>query len=244
MLKNEKDNLKELQEFLEYKFKNEDLLRNALTTPQLGKQLDLLDYNALELLGDAVIKLIFISKKIKEGLIDPGEITIIKQCLENDETLSKISNDYFNLKKFVLKSEKQVIEGTRILADVLEAICGAIFLDSDSNLKLVEEKVINRFYDDWDDWDVIINETSILNKNKLLEYIQKRHRITPVIKTEFLNKGSDHAPKWIAKNPKILDHNNKILIPLQKDIKSEECKSKKEAEQDLYLKILNYLKIK
>ncbi len=241
MLKNENNKLKELQEFLEYNFKNENLLRNALTTPQLGKQLDLLDYNALELLGDAVIKLIFISKKIKEGLIDPGEITIIKQCLENDETLSKISNDYFNLKKFVLKSEKQVIEGTRILADVFEAICGAIFLDSDSNLDLVEEKVINRFYNDW---DVIINETSILNKNKLLEYIQKRHRITPVIKTEFLNKGSDHAPKWIAINPKILDHNNKILIPLKKDINSEECKSKKEAEQDLYLKILKYLKKK
>ena len=241
MLKNENNNLKEVQEFLEYKFKNEDLLRNALTTPQLGKQLDLLDYNYLELIGDAVIKLIFISKKIKEGLIDPGEITIIKQCLENDETLSKISNDYFNLEKFILKSEKQVIEGTRILADVFEAICGAIFLDSDSNLKFVEEKVINRFYDDW---DVIINETSILNKNKLLEYIQKRHRITPVIKTEFLNKGSDHAPKWIAKNPKILDRNNKILIPLQEDIKSDECKSKKDAEQDLYLKILNYLKKK
>ncbi|TFG02198.1 MAG: ribonuclease III family protein [Promethearchaeota archaeon] len=240
MLKNENDKLKELQERLEYKFKNEDLLRNALTTPQLGKQLDILDYNALELLGDACIKLIFISKKIKEGLIDPGEITITKQCLENDETLSKISNDYFNLKKFVLKSENQVIEGTRILADVFEAICGAIFLDSDSNLNLVEEKVINRFYDDW---DVIINET-ILNKSKLLEYIQKRHRITPVIKTDFLNKGSDHAPKWIAKNPKILDRNNKILIPLKKDIKSEECKSKKEAEQDLYLKILKYLKKK
>jgi len=238
MLKNENDNLKELQEFLEYKFKNEDLLRNALTTPQLGKELDILDYNTLELIGDAVLKLIFISKKIKEGLIDPGEITVIKQCLENDETLSKISNDYFNLKKFVLKSEKQIIEGTRILADVFEAICGAIFLDSDS-IKLVEEKLINRFYDDW---DVIINETSILNKSKLLEYIQKRYRITPVIKTEFLNKGLDHAPKWIAKNPKILDRNNKILIPLKKDLKSEECKSKKEAEQDLYLKILNYLK--
>ena len=238
MLKNENENLKQLQEFLEYKFKNEDLLRNALTTPQLGKELDILDYNTLELIGDAVLKLIFISKKIKEGLIDPGEITIIKQCLENDETLSKISNDYFNLKKFVLKSEKQIIEGTRILADVFEAICGAIFLDSDS-IKLVEEKLINRFYDDW---DVIINETSILNKSKLLEYIQKRYRITPVIKTEFLNKGLDHAPKWIAKNPKILDRNNKILIPLKKDLKSEECKSKKEAEQDLYLKILNYLK--
>ena len=238
MINRENEKLKKFQEFLEYKFKNEDLLRNALTTPQIGKILNIPDYKVLELLGDAVIKLIFISKKLKEGINDPGEITITKQCLENDETLSKISNDYFDLKKFVLKSEKQVITGTRILADVFEAICGAMFLDSASNLDIVEEKIINRFYDDWDS---IIKETSILNKSKLLEHIQHIHRITPVIITEFINKGSDHDPKWIAKNPKILDHKNKILIPLEADLRSEELKSKKEAEQDLYLKILNYL---
>jgi len=239
MFTEENRKLNELQEFLAYKFKNENLLRNALTTPQLGKQLNIPDYNALELLGDAVIKLIFISKKIKEGINDSGEITITKQCLENDDTLSKISQDYFNLRKFVLKSEKQIITGTRILADVFEAICGAIFLDSGSNLDIVEEKVINRFYNDWDN---IIKETSIFNKSKLLEHIQKLYRTTPVIKAQFINMGPDHAPKWIAKNPKILDSENKIIIHLDKDLKSQECKSKKEAEQDLYLKILNYLK--
>ena len=60
--------------------------------------------------------------------------------------------------------------------------------------------------------------------------------------TEFENKGPEHAPKWIAKNPKILDNMNQLLIPLKKGIKSSECKTKKEAEQEIYLKILKILK--
>ena len=238
MFDSEKTDLKELQEFLDYKFRNESILKNALTTPQLGKILNIPDYETLEILGDAVIKLLLISKKIKEGTKDPGEITIIKQCIENDETLSKISNDYFNLKKYVFKTPKQIIEDSkRIMADILEALCGAIFLDS-FDLKQVEEKIINKFYNDW---EKIIENSPILNKSKLLEYVQKKYRITPVIKVDFENKGPDHAPVWIAKNPKILDKNDSILIPIKKDLKSRECKSKKDAEQDLYLKILETL---
>ena len=63
-----------------------------------------------------------------------------------------------------------------------------------------------------------------------------------MIRVDFINKGPDHAPRWIAKNPLILDGHNNVLIPLNMDITSEECKSKKDAEQELYLKILEYLK--
>ncbi|HEY0089207.1 MAG TPA: hypothetical protein VGB37_10200, partial [Candidatus Lokiarchaeia archaeon] len=156
----------------------------------------------------------------------------------NDETLSKIANDYFNLKKYVFKTPKQIIEDSkRIMADILEALCGAIFLDS-FDLKQVEEKIINKFYNDW---EKIIENSPILNKSKLLEYVQKKYRITPIIKVDFENKGPVHAPVWIAKNPKILDKNDSILIPIKKRLKSRESKTKKDAEQDLYLKILELL---
>ncbi len=233
-----KKNLKELQEIINYNFKNEKLLKAALTTPQLGKEKNIPDYEILETLGDAIIKLIFILKKIKEGAKDPGEITKTKQKLENDEILSIIAEKYFNLEKFVIKSQKQKIQGTRILADVFEAINGALYLDSE-NVSLIEKKIINKFYDDW---DIIVKDSTVFNKNKLLEYIQKKYRTTPTIIPEFTNYGSDHQPKWIAKSPKILDHENRILIPLQANLKSKESKSKKEAEKDLYIKILNYLK--
>ena len=234
--------LEEIQKKIDYNFKDISLLKQALTTSQLGKQLNVRDYNSLEILGDAVIKLILILKLYKKSddeIRDQGEITKIKQQLENDATLSRIAKDYFNLDKYIFKAHKQIIEGTRILADAFEAICGAIFLDSGLNIKIVEEKIIDIFYNDL---DKIIQETSILNKNELLEYIQKRHRVTPVIRVEFTNKGPDHAPSWIARNPTILDQQNNILVPLKKSINSKECKSKREAEQELYLKILKYLK--
>lgn len=234
--------IKGIQGILDYNFKDRSLLKQALTTPQLGKQLNVGDYNSLEILGDAVIKLVLILKLFKtadDEIRDEGEITKIKQQLENDVTLSRIAKDYFDLDRYILKAHKQIIEGTRILADAFEAICGAVFIDSGLDIKIVEEKIINKFYYDFNQ---IIQETSILNKNELLEYIQQKHRVTPVIRVDFITKGPDHAPKWIAKNPSILDPQNNVLIPLKKNIISEECKSKKDAEQELYLKILEYLK--
>ena len=238
----ERESLEEFQKILDYDFKDINLLKQALTTPQLGKQLNVRDYNSLEILGDAVIKLILILKLFKKSndeIRDQGEITKIKQQLENDVTLSKIAKDYFNLDNFILKAPKQIIEGTRILADVFEAICGAIFMDSGLEIKIVEETVINKFFNDL---NKILQEISILNKNKLLEYIQQKYRVTPVIKVEFSNKGPDHSPTWVAKNPTILDRQNNVLVPINKSIKSKACKSKKEAEQELYFKIFNHLR--
>jgi len=238
----EREILEEIQHKIDYNFNDKTLIKQALTTPQLANQLNVRDYNSLEILGDAVIKLILVLKLFKkpdEEIRNQGEITKIKQQLENDVTLSRIAKDYFDLDKYIFKAHKQVIEGTRILADAFEAISGAIFLDSGLNIKIVEEKIVNRFYNDL---DKIIQETSILNKNELLEYIQKKHRVTPVIKVKFINKGPDHAPIWIARNPIILDQQNNILVPLKKSIKSKECKNKREAEQELYLKMLEYLK--
>ena len=233
--------LKELQEFIGYKFNNLDYLIEALTTPQLAHELQTNDYDFLETLGDAVMKTIFIVKLFNNGngIRDPGKITKIKQRLENDETLKKIARNKMNLNKYVLKSQKQEIKGTKILADVFEAICGAIFLDSGYNIKLVKEKIIDRFFDDF---ELIIKDSNIFKKSALIEYIQKIYRITPRIECKYENFGSDNKPKWIAKNPKIFP--KEISIELPKDLESREFNSISEAEQDLYGKILKVLKNK
>ncbi|MFX1381489.1 MAG: ribonuclease III domain-containing protein [Promethearchaeota archaeon] len=232
-----KDKLTEFQELIDYKFKNEDLLKEALTTPQLAHQLEVNDYNFLETLGDSIIKVIFITKLYRDGIKDPGKITKIKQRLENDDTLRKIAKNEMELDKFVLKSKKQRLKGTKILADVFEAICGAIFLDSGYDIKIVEEKIIAKFFSNFNS---IIKESKIFQKSRLIEYLQKKHRITPHIECEYINKGSDHAPKWIAKNPKI--HPKSLLIELPENLKSRSSKSIQEAEQDLYEKIYYILK--
>ena len=238
MASDRKEKLRELQEFIGYQFHNLDYLIEALTTPQLAHELQTNDYDFLETLGDAVMKTIFIVKLFDngKGIRDPGRITKIKQRLENDETLKKIAKQELNLSKYVLKAQKQEIKGTKILADVFEAICGAIFLDSGQDIRIVEEKMINRFFDDF---EAIIEDSTIFNKSQLIEYIQKLHRITPRIECIYENHGTDNKPKWIAKSPKI--YPEKLSLKLPKNLKSNEFKSINEAEQNLYKKILDYL---
>ena len=235
MYNHEKGKLIEFQEFLEYRFKNKDLLKQALTTPQLGKERNIPHYDALETLGDAVIKLALILKIFETNMPDPGKITKTKQMIENDEILSFIAYKYFNLQNYIFKAKEQEIEETTILADVIEAVSGALYLDSNLDIKLVERKIIDKFYEDKDN---IIENSSIFNKNKLLEFIQKIHKITPTLLVEYESSGPDHNPVWIAKNPKFTN----INIDLPKDLKSKGANSKREAEQDLYLKILEFLK--
>ena len=103
--------LKEFQNFIDYRFKNEALLRQALTTPMRGNELGIIHYDdILETLGDSVLKTIFILKKYKEEIWEPEIITKTKQALENNETLTYIANKYLKLEKFIFKSEYQQIE--------------------------------------------------------------------------------------------------------------------------------------
>ena len=177
-------------------------------------------------------------KLYNKGIRAPGKITQIKQRLENDDTLSKIGKEKIHLENFLFRSKKQKIEGTKILADVFEAVCGAIFLDSGNNIRIIEEKIINRFFPDFLS---IVQDSKIFQKNQFIEYLQKLYRITPRIECDYQNKGSDHEPKWIAKNPKIFPENLQIILPIK--LKSKPSKSIQEAEQDLYNKIYNYLQI-
>ncbi len=234
------NSLSEFQDFLGYFFKNKDLLVQALTTPQLGNELKMAHYEILETLGDAVIKTIFISKKIQEGAQDPGKITKIKQGIENDASLSVIALKYFGLENYVRKANNQELAGTTILADVLEALCGAIYLDSNHDILLVEKVIIDKFYDDWDK----LMDTTVLSKNELLEHLQKMFKETPIVKLEYEPTGPDNKKMWIAKNPKILDHQGRILIDLPNGLASAISKTKKEADKDIYVKIFRYLKEK
>ena len=241
MLDKMSQKLKKFQDLLKYKFKNEDLLGQALTTSQFGNENNIPSYEYLEILGDSVIKTAFILKLYQMGIEDPGEITKLKASLESDEAFKKIAIE-IDLERYIFKSDKQKIEGTRILADIFEAICGAIFLDSDFNLKLVEDKIINRFYEDI---EFIIKDSTILNKNALLEFLQNKYKINILIKLEFERYGLEHDPIWRAKNPKIIDKNSqKELLILPNSLQSKKFGNKKDAEKDLYLKILNYIKKK
>jgi len=237
----EKEKLRNFQEFIRYKFNKEALLVEALTTPRLANEIGKPSYDFLETLGDAVIKIILILKLYKKGVKDSGEITKIKATLESDNALKNIANK-IDLEKYIFKTEKQKIKGTRILADIFEALCGAIFLDSEYNLDLVEEKMINPFYEDL---NVIIQTSIISSKNVLLEFLQEKFKTNIIIELEYEKSGFEHNPNWIAKKPRILEQKSrKELVKIPRSLKSLKFNSKKMSEKDLYAKILKFLENK
>ena len=235
----QKDKLELFQELIGYEFKNEKLLIQSLTTPQLGNEIGQPHYDFLETLGDAVIKIIFILKLSALGLKDPGTITKRKAQLESDNNLIEIANK-LSLADYIYKAENQDIKDNRVLADVFEALCGAIFLDSDWNLGIVKKKMIDPFFGDLN----LVGSTSMIpSKNALLEYLQKKYKTKIAVKLEYEKRGPDDKPTWISKNPKLLVDNISIEnLKLLTDIRSEAFNNKQEADKDIYFKILKYLK--
>ena len=240
MHKYTEEKLNQFQALINYQFKNPKILLQAITTPQYGNENKLPHYEILETLGDAMIKLIFSLKLYYEGEDDPGNLTKTRQRLEDNRTFLKVAND-MELWRYVFVSNKQKIEGTSILAEVFEAICGAIYIDSGNNLKIVEQTMIDKYFHDW---DLMIKDSPHLYKNQLLEYLQDIYKITPKLKFEYENLGSINDSRWVVKNPKILDQNQKKIIELPKTLRSEEFRRSKDAEKDLSLKILKYLQEK
>lgn len=234
------DKLKLFQKFINYQFQNPEILLEALTTPQYGNENNLGHYEILETLGDAVIKLIFSLKIYNSGENDPGRLTKTKQCLEDNQTFLKVATE-MELWKYIISSKKQKVRSTSILADVIESICGAIYVDSGNNLEIVEQKIINIYFYDW---DALIKESSNLYKNQLLEYLQDIFKITPTIKFEYEKLGPDNDARWIVKNPEILDEKQNRLLNLPDNLRSEKFRRIKDAEKDLSLKLLKYLQSK
>ncbi len=230
--------LSELQKYIHYTFNDPSILRQALTTPQLGNELNIAHYEILETLGDAVIKLILSIKLYKDfGVETPGNLTKIKQCLESNQAFRRIATK-MKLWNYIYASSNQNIKDSSIISDVFEALCGAIFIDAKEDLLAVKTKIVDRFFTDWDE---IVADYSYSPKNDLLELIQERYNITPIIEYQYLAVGAQHNLQWIAKNPKILDQKGKKLLKLPKNLKSNPSKTKKQAEQEISKLIMNWL---
>lgn len=124
-----------LEEKLGVKFENKDLLLQALThrsyineNPKFG-----LEHNErLEFLGDAVLELVVTEYLYKNYPNPEGELTNWRAALVRAETLSTVA-DELNFNDFLLLSRGEAKDTGRarqyILANALEAIIGAIYLD-------------------------------------------------------------------------------------------------------------------
>ncbi len=217
--------LKELENIINYNFKNKSLLDRALTHKSFNNKNN---NEKLEFLGDRVLGLI-ISKKLLEKYPNENEGIIDKKFanLVNKKTCIKIAKR-MNLKKFLyLGASHKNIERSadKIVSDSLEAIVGAIYLDG--GLKLSEKFILN-FWETHIDKSVI---TLIDSKTLLQEYSLKKFKILPKY-TSFKKTGPQHKPLF----------KTEVEIPESKKIVGEGS-SKKKAQQNAASKLIKLLKI-
>ena len=128
--------IKEFQEQIGYEFKDESLLRRALTHSSYANERHLKkfsDNERLEFLGDAVLELIsseFLYLNYRD--MPEGNLTKLRASLVCEPTLAICTKD-LNLQKYLLLGKGEEATGGRtrksILSDALEAVIGALYLD-------------------------------------------------------------------------------------------------------------------
>jgi ribonuclease III len=128
--------LARLQARLDYDFKNPDLLRLALTHPSVAHEQNaqMQTNQRLEFLGDAVLQLALSGELYdKYPGVSEGPLTKARAKLVNRRTLAEQARQ-LDLGKELILSRGEELHGGRdrasALADVFEALLGAIFLDS------------------------------------------------------------------------------------------------------------------
>ena len=220
-----KEKFKEVEKIINYNFKKSSLLIKALTHKSLDNNIN---NEKLEFLGDRVLGLV-ISEKLLDKFPDEKEGIIDKKFanLVNKKTCSLISKK-INLSKFILlgASHKKLDRSAdKISSDCLEAIIGAVYLDS--GLKSAE-KLILRF---WEEHIIKSTFTLIDSKTRLQEYCLKEFKELP--KYIFFKKiGPQHRPLF----------KTEVQIPNSKKAIGHGS-SKKNAEQQAASKLLKLLKI-
>ena len=146
------DNLKHLEKKLNYNFQNRDLLEKALTHSSFINENDMKSFESnerLEYLGDAILGLVigeYFYKNFPED--KEGSLTKMRAESVNEKVLFFISKklmlgEYLKFGKGEIKSGGKNRESTS--ADALEALFGAIYLDS--NFENVKKIILDLFQD-------------------------------------------------------------------------------------------------
>ena len=173
--------LKKFEKQIGYEFKNKELLVKALTHTSYAYENNVESNEKLEFLGDSILE--FISSKYlfnNYNNLKEGEMTKVRATVVCEESLYKVAvknnfSDFLNLGKS--ESSNQANLSKAILADSVEALIAAIYLDSnlenaekfiiknlDESIKVASEDVGNK------DYKTVLQEKLQVHGNVVIKY--------------------------------------------------------------------------
>ncbi|XP_010242688.1 PREDICTED: ribonuclease 3-like protein 3 [Nelumbo nucifera] len=147
----------EIQKLIGYTFKNPDLLDEARTHGSSNRSLN---YHRLEFLGDAVISCLIATVLVESDggrELNQGQLTLLRKDIVDNEKLACVCI-FHDLNKYLIHNEKKfhsrfkefkrelrdnperdqwrgLVSELKVLADLVESLIGAVFLDSDYSLE-------------------------------------------------------------------------------------------------------------
>lgn len=149
-------NLFELYDVIGYVFSDVTYLENAMTHSSYANErkargISYPSNERLEFLGDAVLQIV-ISEYLYSNFKNKSEgvLTKMRQYLVCEKTLAAIAKKY-NIGDYLNVGRGEELTDCRkrpkVLADALEALIGAIYLDSDRFSKVGAREAVLRFFD-------------------------------------------------------------------------------------------------
>jgi len=167
---------KKLCQQLGIQFKNETLLLQALT----HRSADPKNNERLEFLGDAILSFVIAEELFNRfPQAKEGKMSRLRASLVKGETLAEIARE-LKLGEVLILGQGELKSGgfrrESILADAVEAILGALFLDSGID---IVKPLILRLYDERLD-SIDVTETVKDPKTRLQELLQSRKLPLPL----------------------------------------------------------------
>ena len=173
--------LMKLENEIGYKFKNINLLKRALTHTSYAYENSIESNEKLEYLGDSILE--FLSSKYLYNnykKLNEGEMTKVRATVVCEESLYKVAIKH-NFSDFLYLGKSEKMNNGKyskaILADSVEAIIAAMYLDS--NLENVEKFIISNLKDAIEvasknvgkkDYKTVLQEKLQVNGNISIKY--------------------------------------------------------------------------
>ena len=178
-------------ELFDYVFKDESLLNLALTHRSMGSK----NNERLEFLGDSILGMVISSELFTRFPAEKeGVLTRLRSSLVKGETLSEIAAE-LNLGEFIKLGSGELKSGgfrrASTLADAVEAIIGAIYLDSyaEHGTNKIEKIILSLFNERLNNCE----PAGILKdpKTRLQEYLQSKNLPLPTYNVVSIS-GKEH----------------------------------------------------
>ncbi len=187
------EDLIQVEEILTYTFKDRKWLDRALTHRSVLRFGNGSDYERLEFLGDAVFDLVVADLLLSSHPnLREGDLSKMRAALVNTESLAEIARQK-SLGGFIRMSKGERASGAQdrssILADIVEAIVGAVFRDGgyEAAARCVRLLIGQR----------VLTVTPRDPKTELQERLHSLGTEAPIYKLEAV-EGPEHAPTFIS----------------------------------------------